>query len=227
MLRGVSLYSLSAILLLACSPPPNYTNDAGGCVASTIDSASTTLVVRLAYSGGQPIRYALLQRKGTLTLDELIRSVESRDAGPQLRYYTTPEASPAVTFGALPLDFGHAALIGRDGTSLFEGSIVWNGEGEVMETGLAWTLAEASECSSEPTRDRLTASVRHTFDFRSFTELPSSDMEDAIAAASKCRQVTSFLANRSATASMVALYPPRVGRFDPTIAEWVLVVEAN
>lgn len=121
-----------------------------------------------------------------------------------------------------PIDFGNLSIISaRTGLTVFEGTTIWMGTGQV-ETLAQWLDAsEAASGCSLSTQITIPAFV----DFSP----PSLGYKTALKNLWETTAIPMALSNTDNILQDGAVYPyaPRVGMFDPSVAEWVILLNSE
>lgn len=127
-------------------------------------------------------------------------------------------------FYAAPGDFGWAAAVDRNtGLSVFGGSIIWLGTGDISYPS-AWR--EPAELPSGCTSSG-NYTVTQGWDLRDGSALPSTDVDELLAKVSDTVLVDAFYTGGYLFDASVLLYPRAVGAFDPSQAEWVVLLSGG
>lgn len=128
-------------------------------------------------------------------------------------------------FYQAPGDFGGAAVVSaRTGLSVFGGSIIWMGTGEISYP-TAWRPAESlgSDC---PAMTRTL--IVDEYDLRSGTpSLPSGDADAAMDVLWQTALPEAMMESGYVNDAAVILYPRTMGGFDPTTAEWIVILNGG
>jgi hypothetical protein len=186
-----------------------------------------TAVVRLDYQSLEILAHAFVCGKYAATDEATARETASADA-------VFPYASPAGegellsgpsppdewVFYQAPTDFGGAAAVSaRSGLTVFAGSIVWMGTGKIMVPA-AWETSDLGAGCGQPagwsargfdlSGGEATEHMRDAADVVLATALPSA-----------------FARWGSLLDVVVLLYPRSVGVFDPSTAEYIVLLNAG
>ncbi|MBI2898246.1 MAG: hypothetical protein HYY06_32145 [Deltaproteobacteria bacterium] len=191
------------------------------------DQGACTAVVRLDHDSLGILGYQLVCGPyGGMTEDEA-RAIAQADtgygAGGQMLNPADPE--DAWVFYEPPGDFGGAAAVSADtGLSVFGGSIIWMGTGEITYPE-AWADAdELGEGCADPDED--------LGPIRGYDLVGGGDLaqEDAQAASEVVRATVvpgAMWQTGYVFATVVLRYPRSVGAFDPSTAEWIVLVNGG
>ena len=243
--------ALLTLLLLgggACESPGQSGQDGGDCEALR-DSMSSqvargmsmqcTGVARFDYESLEPLGYAIFCADGTSVDEAAARATAAQDldlaslpGGPEPGALISDPAASLMggeemfVFFEPPNDFGHVAAVNaRNGLTLFGGSIVRMGSGDVLYPQ-AWSPASAlgSGCH-DPS---LSLGGVASFDLsQSGGPIPDSPrvtqaMMDTVMPGALLDGTAAYLKN-----TVILLYPRSIGEFDPSTAEYVVMVNAG
>lgn len=187
---------------------------------------SCTAVVRLAYTDRQPLGYALVCGKYANADAASAKAQAQADTGlaPEAMLMGDASAEDVWVFWQEPGDLGAAAAVSvRTGLTVFGGSIVWDGAGD-LTWPMAWEepASLASDCDPEggiPTQRGL--------DLRTGEVLADGDVAAAVDVVAQTALLDAFWAGGYAFDAVVLLYPRSVGAFDPATAEWVVLLNGG
>ncbi|MBW2276159.1 MAG: hypothetical protein JRF63_01635 [Deltaproteobacteria bacterium] len=131
-----------------------------------------------------------------------------------------PSPEDEYVFYDPPGDFGGCSAVSAEtGLSVFGGSIIWGGSGEITYPD-SWRspLELGEECSTPsgvfPTQG---------YDLVGGTALDADSVSAAIAVVSQTAVPAAFLVGGYNFNVVVLRYPRTVGVFDPTTAEWIVL----
>jgi len=122
-----------------------------------------------------------------------------------------------------PGDFGGVAVVSADnGHTVFGGAIVWDGVGGFTYPATWRPAAElAEDCTP------LGSLPAHGYDLNLAVPLEQAQVEPAADAVARTALPAAMAAGGYIFHTVVFLYPRTVGAFDPTTAEWVVVVNGG
>lgn len=137
-----------------------------------------------------------------------------------------PNPEDAYVFYEAPGDFGGAAVVNaRNGLSVFGGSIVWSGTGEITYPS-TWRPAEELGPDCTPTVNALPPTARG-YDLDAGAPLDSADVEDPLSAAWVTALPDGLWQVGYVFDAVVVMYPRTVGMFDPASAEWIVMLNSG
>lgn len=187
---------------------------------------SCAAVVRLDHATRE-IRSAHVACGPTMDVSPVrARAVAERDtgfgAGAQLVFGLAPVDE--YVFWEPPSDRGGVAVVSaRNGATVFGGSIVWNGPGEVVyPVAYRHPSSVGPTCSSSAQRPPARGISMETLD-----ELSGPDVDAALDAVWATALPDGVALGASLLDAMVLLYAPQVGMFDPSVAEWVVILNSE
>lgn len=127
-------------------------------------------------------------------------------------------------FYQAPADFGGVGVVRRaNGLSVFGGSIVWNGAGDITYPKTWRPLADLGiGCNS-----KTSVIGGRGFDLSSGMALSQADVDKALAAVWTTVLADGMWKNSYLFEAMVLMYPRSVGSFDPTTAEWIVLLDSG
>ena len=186
-----------------------------------------TAVVRLDFETHDPLGYQLLCARYAFTDEADARIIAEADTG---FGEGGTRISPEVTednwiFYESPGDLGGVGAVSRDtGLSTFGGSIVWDGAGEITYPTAWRDPAELGvACDGIGSVPYFTA-----YDLRNGSTLEDDAGADAaIAYIDQTAIPEAFFTGGYLFGSVVMLYPRSVGAFDPSTAEWIVLVNGG
>jgi hypothetical protein len=187
-----------------------------------------TAVVRLDYASLSMLGHAFVCGRYSRTDEATARKTASADvdfpfAAPagDSKLLSGPSPEDEWVFLQEPGDFGGVAAVSvRSGRTVFAGSIVWMGTGEIL-LPTTWDASDlGSGCGPSP----------HGFTTRGFN-LAGGEATPRFDEAADVALATALPAAFSQWGSLldvvVLLYPRTVGAFDPTKAEYVVLLNAG
>lgn len=187
---------------------------------------SCSAVVRLDYLTRSILGWQLVCGKYAQVTEDAARKTAEADTGYGAGKLVG-SAGPAdlYVFYEPPGDFGGVgAVSARTGLSVFGGAIVWDGAGDITYP-LQWRSPESLGVDCEPFASPVEARGHDLAE--GGTDLP----EDLIAAALDPVRSTALLEGMATSGyvfdAVVLLYPRSVGVFDPTTAEWIVIVNGG
>lgn len=217
--------------------------DTSGCTGTPIDCAaataalagemyatpgrSCTATVRLHYQTRAVLGFALLCG-GYQAVDEATARVTAQTDtgyGQGGTLLSGPAPEDAWVFYEAPGDFGGASAVSsHTGLTVFGGSIVWDGAGDLVYPD-AWR--PGSELGGGCTPHGATASSRG-FDLeQGGAALATSDMDWAINMIWQTALPAAFWQGGYVFDAVVLLYPRTTGAFDPAAAEWIVLLSGG
>ena len=179
------------------------------------------VVVRLDYSTRMLLGYQVFCGPFASVTEETARTAALRDAMHEGVALNPPSPEDAYVFYQAPGDFGGmAAVSAGTGLTLFGGSIVWDGHGDITyPTSFRDPGLLGSDCPIlRP------APSKRGYDLRSGTALPAVDVDAALAVVDATAAPGAFWDGGYLFDAVVILYPRTVGAFDPSTAEWVVIL---
>ena len=122
-------------------------------------------------------------------------------------------------------DFGGSAAVSRrNGTSVFGGTTVWSGKGDITYPK-AWQPPSTIGLGCGQTG--LMLPQARGYDLGTGQELAAGDVNAALEAVWNTAVPAGLSKNGYVFDAMVLLYPRTVGAFDPTTAEWIVIVNGG
>ena len=186
-----------------------------------------TVTVRLDHNTFNPIGYAVIGGTPGTVSEEDARTAANEDTGFGSGAMLNPaDPNDAYVFFSAPGDFGGASAVDAlTGKTVFGGSIIWMGTGEINHP-TDWRGADelALGCPS----DREISGSNH-YDLVSGVPLSAEDAAAAIdalkntALPAAMARVEGMYGNRV----VVIRYPRTVGAFDPSTAEWIILLKGH
>ncbi len=137
-----------------------------------------------------------------------------------------PNPQDVYVFYESPGDFGGVAVVNvRNGLSVFGGSVVWMGQGDVSYP-VTWRDAASLGPDCIPAVNALPPPARG-FDLRDGTTLDAKDVEAPLDQAWVTALPDGLLSVGHVFDAAVLLYPRTLGDFDPSTAEWVVSIQSG
>ena len=126
-----------------------------------------------------------------------------------------------------PLDFGGVGVVNaRNGLSVFGGSIIWAGIGEITYPS-AWRPAADIGPDCIPVVNALPPTARGIDLSAGQGSLEQSQVEAAVNRAWTTALPDGLLRGHYVFDAMVLLYARRLGAFDPAAAEWIVLINSG
>ncbi|MEO7328241.1 MAG: hypothetical protein ABI193_06670, partial [Minicystis sp.] len=137
-----------------------------------------------------------------------------------------PSPQDAFVFYESPGDFGGAAAVARStGLATFGGSIVWSGTGQITYP-LDWLPPSALGPGCGP-KSMIPPPPARGFNLQGGTPLPDAEVQAAIDVVWSTALPYGLAKVGYLFDVVVLLYPRTVGVFDPTNAEWIVLVDSG
>lgn len=189
-------------------------------------ASAYTAVVRLDHDTRALLGYALVLGRYAATDEAGARATAQAETGYGAagRLLSGPEPEDAWVFYQSPGDFGGVGVVSaRTSLAVFGGGIVWDGRGDISYP-TAWSPATdlASGCTTTGDSGRTRG-----FDLVSGEALDSGDVDAALAVVRQTALVDAMWSGGYVFDSVVLRYPRSVGVFDPTSAEWIVLVSGG
>ncbi|APR75259.1 Hypothetical protein A7982_00605 [Minicystis rosea] len=186
-----------------------------------------TAVVRLDYGSHSVLGFDVKCAPYAASNEEKARATAQADTGQGQAGQSIAGAQPEDewVFWQGAGDFGGSAAVSRrNGTSVFGGTTVWSGKGEITYPK-AWKPVSAiglgcGQTGQEPPQAR-------GFDLGTGQKLAESDVTAALAVVWNTAVPAGLRQKGYVFDAMVLLYPRTVGAFDPTTAEWIVLVNSG
>jgi hypothetical protein len=213
-----------------CVPIDSDAGVAGDCttVAAELQqigqgSGTCSAVVRLDYLSRELLAYAFACGSYASTSEATARAAAEADTGyGQGKLLSGPAPKDEWVFYSSPSDFGGvSAVSARSGQTLFGGSIVWSGTGNVSYPEVWKTTDIVDGCGSASFQSI------HGFDLRDGSALSGTEAVKAVTVVFSSALGYALSHWGIIAEVVVLLYPRTVGDFDPTTAEWVVIVNAD
>jgi hypothetical protein len=194
----------------------------------TTGVVTCTTVVRLDYQSLDILGFQLSCGKYTQVDEQTARQSAEADTGYGLAGQALAGTNPQdeYVFWEAPGDFGGASAVNaRNGLSVFGGSIVWGGSGEITYPG-DWRPASELGPDCIPVTNALPPPARG-FDLADGTELDAAEIDDALSQAWVTALPDGLMQGGYVFDAVVVLYPRSVGAMDPSTAEWIVMVNSG
>lgn len=207
--------------VLACA-------DAVAGLESLIDigGRACSVTVRFDYTTWAPLGYQVFCHAYGGVTEESARAQGEADTtfGDGSTLLSNPDTDYTYVFYESPGDFGGASVVRRDAPmTLFGGSIVWDGMGDINYPS-EWRSASelASDCGLPADRHTLVG-----WDLQNGSALSLEDADVGSTAIARTGAFDAMSAGGYVFSTIVLLYPRTVGVFDPDRAEWVVILNGG
>lgn len=185
-----------------------------------------TVVVRLAYTDKAVLGYAVRCGKYAATTEETARkeAAAATGFGATSPLISGPDPQDEFVFFQAPADIGDVAAVHRrSGLAVFGGSIIGLGKGDISFPK-QWRPASelGSGCSGG-----ITPAPARGYDLRDGKELAAEDVQGALGVVWQTAVPLAMAKANYVFDAMVLLYPRSVFGFDPTTAEWIVLVNGG
>ena len=188
-----------------------------------------TTVVRLGYESLAILGFQLSCGKYAQADETTARATADADTGYGLAGNALSGATPQdeYVFWEPPGDFGGVGVVNaRNGLSVFGGSIIWGGTGEISFPA-DWRPAADLGPDCIPMTNALPPPSRG-FDLSAGgTELGAAEVDDALTQAWVTALPDGLMQGGYVFDAVVLLYPRTVGVFEPSTAEWIVMVNSG
>jgi hypothetical protein len=229
-----SLPDASTAVDLFAPPVDESVVDAGACAAEVQALAAEmyaapqtcTATVRLAHESRAILGYQLFCGHYASTSEATARATAQADSGFGGADPTLNPMNPTdeYVFYRSPGDFGGVAAVSvRNGLSVFGGSIVWNGAGDISHPK-TWR-APAGLGAGCPASGGIPG--RRGYDLVDGTALPGALVDAAVDVVLSTALPGAMWQGGYVFDAVVLRYPRSVGLFDPNTAEWIVIVNAG
>ncbi len=210
-------------------------SDAGSACSGAVTALAAELyestqacsvTVRLDYTSKEVKGYQVFCGAYSAVSDSDAAATATGDSGYGTDDAMLNESAPedAYVFYRAPGDFGGVGAVSSDtGLSVFGGSIIWSGSGEISYPS-QWRAAADLESGCDASGG---IDSRRGWDLRNGVALDSGDVDSAVAVVLGTAIPAAFWKGGYVFNATVLLYPPTVGAFDPTPAEWVVIVNGG
>jgi hypothetical protein len=197
---------------------------AEGIAQAATGAGSCTSVVRLDYASLAVLGFQLACGPYAKPAEADARAAAQKDTG----FGQTGTAAAGDTpsddfvFVVAASDFGgSAAVSAHTGLSVFGGSTVWAGKGDITYPK-AWR--PAADLGLGCGQTGIPMPPARGFDLASGAPLPSAQVNAALAKVWETALPAGLAKVAYLIDAMVLLYPRSVGAFDPTTAEWIVLI---
>ncbi len=209
------------------------TGGTGDCKALTDAIAEQTTgvftcatVVRLDYQTLKIKGYRIACDPYAAVTEAAARQTAQNDTGfgQTGQFLSSPNPEDEYVFYEPPLDFGGVGVVNaRNGKSVFGGGIVWLGMGQISYPA---TFEPPASLGAKCATSTLVPPARG-WDLRDGTVLPDSDVTAALDVVWDTALPDGLWQGGYVFDAVVLLYPPAMGVFDPSVAEWVVLVNSG
>lgn len=185
-----------------------------------------SVVVRLDYQTRAILGYQVFCGNYAATDEKAARATAQADTGygASGKMINPAPAEDAYVFYVSPGDFGGAAVVSkRSGLSVFGGSIVWAGRGDITYPK-SWRPAQdlASGCPIVGAPGPLAG-----YDLVTGNKATTAEIAAAHAEVARTAVPAAFWGGGYLFDVVVLKYARGVGAFDPTTAEWIVIVNGG
>jgi hypothetical protein len=183
-------------------------------------------VVRLDYTTKAILGYRILCGSYAQTTEDEARATAQADTGYGAvgTFLSGPAPEDEFVFYESPGDFGGVgAVSARSGISVFGGSIVWDGQGDITYPA-AWQPAAELGAGCMPPAS---PPPSRGFDLSTGGILPQAEVDAATLAVWDTALPEGLWELGYVFDAVVLLYPRSVGEFNPTTAEWIVLVNSG
>jgi len=186
---------------------------------------SCTGVVRLRYTDRSPIGWQLICGPYSRVSEQKARRQAASETGLAIGgLLGNPKNDGVYLFYRQPADFGSIAVVSsRSGLTLFGGSIVWDGRGEIVYPP-SWRAPRDLGEHCEPLNRRIPLSG---YDLRGGRPLSAELAQAALQVVWSTALPRGLATSGYLFEAVVLLYPRSVGAFDPQSAEWIVLLNAG
>jgi hypothetical protein len=184
---------------------------------------SCTVVVRLEFQSFSPIGWQLVCAPYGLVDEPTARANAQGDTGFGSTANLLSPAPPSDewVFHIAPSDFGGAAAVSaRTGRTVFGGSIVWDGAGDIVYP-TEWRAPPTLGCADQ-------GPIQATgYDLENAGPVSPDDVDAALSAVRSTPFPAALWTGGYVFDAVVLRYPRTVGEFNPTTAEWVVLLNGG
>jgi len=187
---------------------------------------SCSAVVRLDYETLTIIGWQLFCGHYAHPDEATARATAQSDTGygENANMLNPPNPHDEYVFYEPPSDFGGAAIVSaRNGLSLFGGSIVWAGTGSITYPP-TWRNASELGVNCPQLPERIPAVG---YDLRSGGSLSEAEIKNPLDIVWQTALPTGMATSNYLFDAVVLLYPPSMGDFDPSSAEWIVILNSG
>ena len=187
---------------------------------------SCTAIVRLDHDSLALLGFELVCGKYASVTESQARAAAFADSGygqaGQMLNAQSPE--DAFVFYESPGDFGGcAAVSARTGLTVFGGSIIWMGTGQITHPK-TWRAVGPLGANCPPAGG---VPKSQGYDLVNGAALAQTDVDKAVAVVLKTAIPGAMWKGGYVFDAVVLRYPRSVGAFDPTSAEWIVLVNGG
>lgn len=191
-----------------------------------IGGRACSVTVRFDYESWAPLGYQVFCDSYGLVSEEDARTQGESDTdyGDGSTLLSNPGTDYAYVFYESPGDFGGASVVRRDSPmTLFGGSVVWDGMGNITYPDMWRSASElASDCSVPED-----SHTRVGWDLQDGTPLGAEELTAGFSAIARTGVYDAIGFGGYIFSTVVLLYPRTVGAFDPERAEWVVILNGG
>jgi hypothetical protein len=196
-------------------------------IANRVARAGTcTSVVRLDFQTRQIKSTVTACGEALAVMPERARAQAEKETGFGAEAQQIAGLAPAdeYVFWEPPADHGGVSVVSaRSGAVLFGGSIVMNEPGRVVHpVSFLHPASLGKDCGS-----RGPVPPARGLNLETIEELPPADVQAALAAVWATALPDALALGGALLDAMVLLYPPQVAPFEPSVAEWVVLLNAG
>lgn len=208
-------------------PPSGLCPDIDQALADQVTSTYCSSVVRLDYDGLYYKGYAIVCGPGPAADEAQARVTAQLDTGyGQGQLLSGPTPDDEWVFYTSPGDFGGASAVSvASGLTVFGGSIIWMGTGEIDYPHLWRPPNQLGNCGGIPPGNP----PMRFFDLAA-GQAPNgkTQADPALSAVMQTELPNGLaLAGQKIAGATVLLYPRTLGAFDPSTAEWIVIVDST
>jgi hypothetical protein len=208
-------------------PPSGLCNDIDQALANQLTSTHCSSVVRLTFGALYTKGYAIVCGAGPGPDEATARTTAQADTGfGQGKLLSGANPADEYVFWSSPGDFGGASAVSASsGLTVFGGSIIWAGTGEIDYPTLWNPANQLGYCGgtppANPTSRAFDLSGGQAGDVQSGAESALS----AVMQTELPKGIT--LGGHQIVNAVELLYPRSVGVFDPSSAEWIVILNSS
>jgi hypothetical protein len=210
----------------AIDPPSGFCKDIDQALANQVTAPYCASVVRLTFDGMYFKGYAIVCGTAASPDEATARATAQADTGyGQGQLLSGPSPNDEWVFYSAPGDFGGASAVSAtSGLSVFGGSIIWMGTGEIDYPTL-WNPANQLGACGGITPPNPPSRAIDLSGGEAGGSLPQADL--ALGAVMQTELPNGLaLAGHQIVSAMVLLYPRTVGMFDSSTAEWIVILNS-
>jgi hypothetical protein len=212
----------------SCGPVKSCEQLADEIAAQAGGVHTCTSVVRLDYQTLSMKAYRILCAPYSATNEAAARATAQQDTGygAMGALLSSPPSPPEDewVFWQAPGDFGGVGVVNaRNGTSVFGGSVVWDGKGAITYPA----TFNPPEALGEGCVTSIMKPPARGFDLVGVEALTQAEVDAALDVVWKTALPEGLWKPGYVFDAMVLLYPPTVGDFDESVAEWIVLVNSG